>query len=148
MNKNSNIRVLNLEDYNKGYINLLNQLTLGTDITYEVFVNLFENLEKNIHIFVIEDNNKIITTGTLLIEQKFIHNGGKVGHIEDIVVDSETRGKGVGREIVSYLINKARDYGCYKVILNCSYKNTGFYEKLGFNNNNEIEMRIDFIPIF
>ena len=43
---------------------------------------------------------KIVGSTTLLIETKFIHNGGKVGHIEDVVVDKEHQGKGIGEKII------------------------------------------------
>jgi glucosamine-phosphate N-acetyltransferase len=33
----------------------------------------------------VSDDSEIIGSTTLLIEQKFIHDGGKVGHIEDVV---------------------------------------------------------------
>ena len=39
--------------------------------------------------------------GTLMVEHKFIHGGRSVGHIEDIVVDSSTRGSGLGKLMIS-----------------------------------------------
>ena len=39
--------------------------------------------------------------GTLMVEHKFIHGGRGVGHIEDIVVDSSTRGSGLGKLMIS-----------------------------------------------
>ena len=143
MSINLNIRQLQVNDYNKGFFCLLKQLTSCSELTVDTFLDIFDNLTDNIHIYVIEYNNKIIATGTLLIEQKFIHDGKKVGHIEDIVVDKEFRGKGLGKKIILYLIEKSRTYRCYKTILNCSHENIGFYEKLGFKVN-EVEMRIDF----
>jgi len=143
MSENTYIRKLEINDYHKGYLKLLNQLTSCTDLTFERFTDIFHTL-KNENIYVIEINNKIIATGTLLIEQKFIHNGSKVGHIEDIVVDKDMRGEKFGQKIILHLINEARKNECYKSILNCSHKNVGFYEKLGFEIS-EVEMRIDFV---
>ena len=37
----------------------------------------------------------IIGSTTLLIEQKFIHDGGKVGHIEDVVTRKGYEGFGI-----------------------------------------------------
>ena len=82
-----NIRPLQKNDFHKNYINLLKQLTTTNDITSEVFSSVFNSLNNNHLIYVIEYDNIIIASGTLLIEQKFINNCGKVGHIEDIVVD-------------------------------------------------------------
>ncbi|XP_047308078.1 glucosamine 6-phosphate N-acetyltransferase-like, partial [Impatiens glandulifera] len=93
-------------------------------------------------ICVIEDpmnKNKIIATGSVFIERKFIRNCGKVAHIEDIVVDSAARGMNLGKKIVGFLTDHAQSTGCYKVILDCSLENKTFYEKCGFKQK-EIQM--------
>ena len=72
---------------------------------------------------------------TLLIETKFIHNGGKVGHIEDVVVDKKHQRKGIGEKIIIYFLRYAKDQGCYKTILDCTDEVKPFYEKLGFKHN-------------
>ncbi|KAK4396520.1 Glucosamine 6-phosphate N-acetyltransferase [Sesamum angolense] len=92
-------------------------------------------------ICVIEDNNsgKIVATGSVFIEKKFIRNCGKVGHIEDVVVDSGVRGKQLGKKVVGFLSEHARAMGCYKVILDCSIENRPFYERCGFKQK-EIQM--------
>lgn len=58
----------------------------------EMFENRFDELksiDSTYFIIVVENikESKIIATGTLVIEKKFTHNTGKVGHIEDVVVD-------------------------------------------------------------
>ena len=92
-------------------------------------------------IFVAEsESGQIIGSITLLVEQKFIHNGGKVGHIEDVVTRKEFSGKGVGSALVQKCIDVAKDEKCYKVILDCSDANVPFYEKAGFRKH-EVSMR-------
>ena len=100
--------------------------------------------DQNYIIIVAEDleSSEIIGTATLLIEQKFIHNGGKVGHIEDVVTRKGFEGRGVGREIVNKLIEIANEYGCYKIILDCDVTVVKFYEKMGFVKK-AITMRLD-----
>jgi glucosamine-phosphate N-acetyltransferase len=94
-------------------------------------------------IFVaVNDVGDIIGSITLLIEQKFVHNGSKVGHIEDVVTRKEYEGKGVGSALVQRCIEFARAKKCYKVILNCSRTNIPFYQKVGFREY-EISMRYD-----
>ena len=48
---------------------------------------------------VIDDLKKgrIAAAGTVMIERKFIHEAGLVGHIEDIVSHPNYRGKNMGR---------------------------------------------------
>lgn len=47
----------------------------------------------------------LIVTGTILIENKIIHNFGKICHIEDIVVDEENRNRKLDYIILEHLIN-------------------------------------------
>ena len=70
--------------------------------------------------------------GTLFIEYKIIHSFGKVGHIEDIVISKNFRGKGYGKFLIKKLMKIAKDdFKVYKVILNSSDKNIPFYENCG-----------------
>lgn len=133
------IRALNKNDFSKNYLNLMSQLS-PVDIkkvTKLEFVSWVEEVNNNIshNIFVIEnvDNADIIASGTLLIEPKLIHSFGYAGHIEDIIVDKSYRGYGLGKIIISFLIEHAKILKCYKVILNCSDKYVKFYKKLGLN---------------
>ena len=127
-------RNLQKNDFNLGYLDLLSQLTEvnKNNISSEKFSNFIDKLGENHKIIIIINNNKIIATGTLLIENKIIHSISKVGHIEDIVVDSNSKGLGIGKKIVNYLTNLAKENNCYKVILNCNDHNIGFYQKCGY----------------
>ena len=131
------VRKLEYGDYNKGYIEVLSQLsTINKNLMCENKFNIFiDELPSNIHIFVIYDTrlDKIVGTGTIIIESKIIHNFGKVGHIEDVVVDSHYRGYGLGKIIVNYLIDYSKLNNCYKIILMASDENVEFYKKLGLN---------------
>lgn len=91
-------RHIESNDYYKDYLLLLEQLTIveKEKINYEQFKIFVESLSNNHIIIVIEDNNKIIGSGTLLIENKVIHNMGLVGHIEDIVIHNNYRKQGLG----------------------------------------------------
>ncbi|KAA0043882.1 glucosamine 6-phosphate N-acetyltransferase [Cucumis melo var. makuwa] len=133
------VRKLEISDKNKGFIELLQQLTVCDSVSDKDFEDRFQELSAlgNDHIIcVIEDDRsgKIVATGSVFIEKKFIRNCGKVGHIEDVVVDSSARGMQLGKIIVGFLTNHAREMGCYKVILDCSVENQGFYEKCGFKH--------------
>ncbi|XP_019225802.1 PREDICTED: glucosamine 6-phosphate N-acetyltransferase isoform X3 [Nicotiana attenuata] len=95
------IRKLEISDKEKGFIELLKQLTVCDSVTDEKFKERFEEISKygDEHIIcVIEDvkSGKIVATGSVFIEKKFVRNCGKAGHIEDVVVDSSTRGMQLG----------------------------------------------------
>lgn len=137
------IRKLEKQDYNKGYLNLLENLTVVGKISKDEFDKTFDELNSDYHIYVIEKENKIVATGTLLVEKKFIHQCGKVGHIEDIVVHQHENGKGYGKMIVEYLRDLAKKEGCYKVILDCTAKVENFYQKCDFKSKG-IQMAVYF----
>ena len=88
----------------------------------------------NYKIFVCEINLKIVGMATCFIEDKLIHNFGKVGHIEDVIVDKKIRKCGIGKKIINACIDHAKNNNCYKIILDCLKHNIGFYEKCGFEN--------------
>jgi GNAT superfamily N-acetyltransferase len=81
---------------------------------------------------ITDSANKIVGTGALIVERKFIHQLGLVGHIEDIAVAKDQQGKKLGLRIIQALDFVAEKVGCYKTILDCSEANEGFYVKCGF----------------
>ena len=81
-------------------------------------------------------NNRIIAYGSVVIENKI--RGEVAGHIEDIVVDSEVRGKMVGVSLIKELIEISRKKGCYRITLFCNEKLVNFYSRNGFKVNNII----------
>ena len=70
------IRQLRINDYDKGYLTILSELTTVGNITKEEFIKRFNEIPQNHMIYVIENLNtcKLMGAGTLLIEMKFIHN--------------------------------------------------------------------------
>ena len=77
---------------------------------------------------------KIVAYGSIVIENKI--RGEVAGHIEDIVVDKELRGKMLGVKLVKKLIKIGESKNCYRVTLFCDKKLISFYERSGFKVNN------------
>jgi glucosamine-phosphate N-acetyltransferase len=140
------IRELEENDFKKGFLNALDTLKETSNITEDKALEIFKNIKLNPkHIIVVaEINGKIVGSTTLLIEPKFIHQGGIVGHIEDVVVDKKFQGKKIGEKIIVHILEIAKNHGCYKTILNCSDNIKPFYEKLGFKHNSN-ELRFNHI---
>ncbi len=128
------IRELRKEDLWNGFLTTLDSLRQASDIDRNKADEIFEKINSNLdHIVVIaEVDGKIVGTTTLLIEPKFIHKGGLVGHIEDVVVDKNFQGQKIGEKIMKYLLEYAKNRGCYKTILDSTDDVKPFYEKLGF----------------
>lgn len=131
------LRKLELNDYFRPIFEIIGQLSnVGENIKYEEFEKWFLELPTNHNIFILEVDNKIVGMGSLLIESKIIHRFGKVGHIEDIVISNENRGKGLGKFLVKKIVETARiEFNVYKVILNCSESNIPFYENCGLQKH-------------
>jgi glucosamine-phosphate N-acetyltransferase len=142
------IREIEENDFDKGFFETLSNLsTLGGINTNEVLKKeiIKEIITNKDYVIIISEDIKsreVIGTATLFIEQKFIHNGGKVGHIEDVTTRKGYEGNGVGREIIKKLITISQERGCYKIILDCDEKVSEFYEKIGFKKK-AIMMRFD-----
>jgi len=80
------------------------------------------------------DKGKIIAYGSLVIESKI--RGYLSGQIEDVVVDSNYRGKDVGEKLVDEINKRAENIGCYRVSLFCKNELIPFYQKNGYEVNN------------
>ena len=126
------IREIKRGDLNEKYFGLLSQLSGEVKAVNKD--GLWTQYNSNAHhkVFVYEDMGFVVGTAAILIEHKFLHCGSHVGHIEDVVVDNEYRGKGVGEALIEHCREYATEWGCYKVILNCAADKGECYEKCGF----------------
>eukprot|EP00163_Fabomonas_tropica_P010163 TRINITY_DN20218_c0_g1_i1.p2 TRINITY_DN20218_c0_g1~~TRINITY_DN20218_c0_g1_i1.p2 ORF type:complete len:156 (+),score=38.33 TRINITY_DN20218_c0_g1_i1:250-717(+) len=128
-------RKLELGDFEKGHLDLLSQLTKIGDTNKAQYTERFNQINNNpdYYIAVIEDldTGRLVASGTVLIERKFIRNTACSAHIEDIVTDKDYRGQGLGRTIIQHLVEHARNcgQGVYKVLLDCTEGNMEFYRR-------------------
>ncbi|MDE1876140.1 MAG: GNAT family N-acetyltransferase [Thaumarchaeota archaeon] len=138
------IRKLQKKDIFNGFLLSLDSLRKSSYIKPGKANAIFDKISKNPHqvIYVAVEDSKVIGAASILIEQKFIHDGGKVGHIEDVVVRKEFQGKGIGNQIVTALLEYAQKQGCYKTILDCTDELIPFYKKMGFKRHSN-SMRFD-----
>ena len=131
------IRELQKEDLGNGFLTTLDSLRQTSNIEKNTANEIFDKIKNNpdqiIVVALIE--GKVVGAATLLLETKFIHNGGIVGHIEDVVVDKNYQGQKIGEKIIKYLLEFAKTKGCYKTILDCVDDVKPFYEKIGFKHN-------------
>ena len=138
------IREIEENDLEKGFLEALDFLRnasgLNKNNAKEILKKIKQNPNHIIHVAI--DDKKIVGSTTLFIEQKFIHDGGLVGHIEDVVVRKDYEGKGIGMKLVISLLDVAKQRKCYKTILNCEDNLRPFYEKIGFKKATN-EMRYD-----
>ena len=138
------IREIEEDDLEKGFLETLDFLrnTSGLDKNKakEILKKIKQNPNHIIHVAI--DDEKIVGSTTLFIEQKFIHDGGYVGHIEDVVVRKDYERKGIGIKLVMSMLERAKEKNCYKTILDCKDDVKQFYERIGFKHESS-GMRYD-----
>jgi glucosamine-phosphate N-acetyltransferase len=141
------LRMLEPDDYSRGYLDLLSQLSTVGEISEHQFKKRFKELmthRDTYFVFVVEDKlkQKLVACVTMFIELKFLHNCSAVGHVEDVVVDQAYRHHKLGKRLMETCKQKAAQFGCYKVILDCTEKVIPFYESCGFERKG-VQMRLD-----
>jgi|TARA_Y100000813_G_C24148986_1_gene346181 glucosamine-phosphate N-acetyltransferase len=126
-------RKIKKSDLNDVFV-LLNQLKkidishLNLDHSWDKFI---QNNSSNSIVGIID--NKIIAYGSIIIENKI--RGEVAGHIEDIVVDTEVRGKMIGVKLINELIEIGKKNNCYRITLFCKENLINFYSRSGFKVN-------------
>jgi GNAT superfamily N-acetyltransferase len=100
----------------------------------------------NYKVYVAAYDNEIVGTFALLIMENLAHLGTPSAVVEDVAVLSKYQGKGIGKYMMEYAIQKSKEAGCYKMSLSSNLKRTeahAFYESLGFEKHG-YSFRVDF----
>jgi GNAT superfamily N-acetyltransferase len=100
----------------------------------------------NYKVYVAAYDNEIVGTFALLIMENLAHQGTPSAVVEDVAVLSKYQGKGIGKYMMEYAIQKSKEAGCYKMVLSSNLKRTeahAFYESLGFEKHG-YSFRVDF----
>lgn len=82
------------------------------------------------------DECRVIGFGSLTLKNN-LWQQGYLGHVDELVVDGEHRGQGVGKQLLEHLILVARQRGCRRIELDSAFhrkRTHEFYEKQGFEN--------------
>ena len=138
------IRELEEKDLFNGFLQSMDSLKPASNIDKEKAIEVYTKIKSNPNhlVYVAISGERVVGSITMLIEPKFIHDGGNVSHIEDVVVSKEHQGNGIGEMLVQSLLDLAKDNNCYKTILDCSDEVKPFYEKIGFKRHSN-GMRYD-----
>jgi glucosamine-phosphate N-acetyltransferase len=117
--ENYTIRPLRRSDYSRGYLDVLRVLTTVGDISEEAWNKRYDWItsrnDEYYMLVVCDGADRVVGTGSLIVERKFIHELGMVGHIEDIAVEKGQQGMKLGLRIIQALDFVAAKVGCYKV---------------------------------
>ena len=89
----------------------------------------------NYRLFVASVRDRVVGTYALIILDNLAHMGAPSALVEDVVVESKWRRKGVGRAMINHAISLCREANCYKLALSSNLIREPahrFYEALGF----------------
>jgi predicted GNAT family N-acyltransferase len=84
------------------------------------------------HIVVFDTNTPIATASVL--------NDGDNWYIKFVAVDKRRRGQHLGEKVMQVAIEYIKSYGGKQISLTAQQQVRGFYEKLGFVQNGELEV--------
>lgn len=112
---------------------------LSREIREEVFVREqeypieleFDEADENCWHLVLTDNEKAIATARLLKLREGVFKPGR------IAVLKEYRGKNIGAELLTLIIEKAKEMGAKELHIGAQTYAVGFYEKFGFKTTGE-----------
>lgn len=95
--------------------------------------------------FSLKRDGKEVARATLYVMSNDLHDE-PFGLLEDVMVDEELRGQGIGTAIVKKIAEEAKEQNCYKLVATSRHsreKVHELYERLGFKNHG-LEFRMDF----
>ena len=109
---------------------------LSLDEAERVFERFALYPDYKIYLAVREGN--VIGTFALLVMDNLGHMGAPSAIIEDVAVDPEWQGHGVGKMMMRHALKICSEKGCYKAVLSSNLKRErahAFYESLGFERH-------------
>lgn len=115
----------------------------------ESYLKAFEEIEadKNNELIVAEKDGEIIGTLQITFTPSISFQGGKRATVESVRVDEKYRGQGIGKELMLFAINRAREENCVSMQLTTNAERTDahrFYENLGFKGTHlGMKMKLD-----
>lgn len=89
-------------------------------------------------LFVAEEGPRVVGTFALLVMDNLGHLGARSAIVEDVMVDPDRHGNGIGQEMMRFAADTAKAKGCYKLMLSSGAKRArahAFYEQLGFDRH-------------
>ena len=97
--------------------------------------------------FVADIGGKIVGSCYIALIPNITRQCRPIGFVENVVVDSDYRRRGVGRKLMNAATEYAKEQNCYKVTLQSGVKREEahkFYESVGFDGNSKRAFEIRF----
>ena len=94
----------------------------------------------NTALLIAEEDGKVVGTTFLAILPGFAHHTNSFAVVEYVVVDEKVRSQGIGKALMDYCKARAKEAGCYKIILTSDKRRDRahkFYRANGFEASAE-----------
>jgi glucosamine-phosphate N-acetyltransferase len=120
-------------------VQLLRQLWPDTHLETAALRNVYErNLRAKSQVYLCAFDGKNACGFASLTTKNNLWQAGKVGHIDELVVDERYRGCGLGTQLLNEIIAHAKQRGCVRVELDSAFHRNGAHE---FYRRHDFEKR-------
>lgn len=124
------------EDDYSSIFGLLKQLWPHRKLRNETLQKVYNNALKSENQKLIAGliDNKIIGFCSLTIKNN-LWQAGNLGHIDELIVDNNLRGQGIGKKLIDEIVRIAKENKCIRIELDSALHREEahlFYESIGF----------------
>jgi ribosomal protein S18 acetylase RimI-like enzyme len=139
------IRPCRNEDFDE-VLELLRQLWPDKPLDQAALRTVYDRaLASDLQRYVCATNGeRIIGFGSLTVKNN-LWQEGYLGHVDELVVDGEYRDRGIGTQLLEYIVDLAKQKGCRRIELDSAFhrqKAHEFYERHGFENRGFIFSKV------
>ena len=92
--------------------------------------------EQQAYVCATDGEERVVGFGSLTLKNN-LWQEGTLGHLDELVVDRDYRGRGIGTQLLAHLISLAQRKGCRRLELDSAFHRKAahrFYEQHGFEN--------------
>ena len=105
----------------------------------EEALKIFDRIQEHGNIFIIvatEAEGQIVGALTIVVVPNLTYNGRPWAVIENVVVDRNYRGQGIGSLMMKQAFQMAQEFGCYKVqvVSGAKDEQIQFYRQVGMDD--------------
>lgn len=109
----------------------------GTVLSLSRAESIYQDMQEypDYTLFVAEADGRVAGSFALLVMHNLGHMGARSAIVEEVVVDPQQQGRGIGTAMMRHAMDVAREKRCYKLVLSSNAKREQahrFYERLGF----------------
>lgn len=111
---------------------------LTVDVAAKILRRMATYPEYAVYVATAVNDGSVVGTFALLVMDNLAHGGAPSAVVEDVCVDEGLRGQGIGRAMMRFAMEFARERGCYKLTLSSNSARAdahAFYRSLGFEQH-------------